>query len=226
MRTLPVISSLIALLCALLTLPSPAAADGGQTNAVGRCVTDGNVWLLVVDENSDVLINECVGTPESGADALESTGVAVDRTDKGLLCSIGGHPDECPHTFTGQYWNYHHAEPGAAWTFADKGPNQRTPAPGSMEGWCYNRAEEEQCTPPVLEVVIDGEVQLAGGLTPADVTDIPVTNLAEDPGDVRMRSDAPVAWVAGAITALAVIGGAAFVVLRRRRAPGDTVGGR
>lgn len=216
------LSTRLLVLIALVIFATPAAADT-PTNDSGQCVSSGQVWLLVVDDTDQVLINECVGTPETGSEALAETGVAIDRTNTGLVCSIGGHPEQCPRSFTGQFWNYHYAQPGQPWTYADQGPDQHHPQPGSIEGWCYNPPGTNSCTPPMLEVIIDGQVQ---GANRSELEAIGTTDVSENPGDLKLASSATLVWVSGGIAAALVLCGLAVVLIKRRTGQSSTVGGR
>lgn len=144
-------------LAAPTSSPSPSSAPRG----IDQCLADQNVWLLVTDENGATLSNQCVGKPASGLAALHAGGMKT-KDRKGLICSVGGHPAQCPATYQGAYWTYYHATPGGEWRYSDQGASSYQPAPGSLEGWCYSLDENKPCTPPSL----------------ADAKSLPVTQLA------------------------------------------------
>ena len=206
----------------LAPLPQPSAAG---SNAVGACLETGQVWLFVVDEQQRVLSNQCVGTPASGEDALRLAGLATTDTRGGYICTIGGHPEECPARFEGEFWNYHHAAAGERWVYSDTGAVEHRPAGGTIEGWCYNDEDESRCTMPNLRVVIDGEARIPSGVAEADLIEPAPVILAPLP------PPPPIPWttVAG-IGAVVALGGPALFVARRRgetqEAADDELGGR
>lgn len=197
--------------------PQPTA-DGA--NAVGACLEADQVWLLVVDETGNVLANQCVGTPATGEAALEAAGLEIVRGSNDFLCTIGGHPATCPEPFAGQFWNYHHATAGNQWLFSNVGADTSVPEPGSIEGWCYNSPDEENCTPPLLEVIVDDQVVLGEGVSEGDLVDLEVT-AEQAPGDADDAAGdgtgaAVWPWVLAGVVAVVVIGAVVIVVLRRR----------
>lgn len=154
--------------------PSPIAVAQpvvAGSNAVGACLTAGHVWLLVVDDRSEVISNQCVDTPTSGEDALRLAGLAVTKAKQGYLCTIGGYPEKCPSRYEGEYWNYHHASLTQAWRYSNDGAGQHRPEPGTIEGWCYNAEHENRCTPPTLRIIVDGAVRLPPGASEAALID-------------------------------------------------------
>lgn len=172
--------------------PQPTA-DGA--NAVGACLDDDQVWLVVVDDEGNVLANQCVGTPESGEAALDTAGLERTVDSDGFICAIGNHPDPCPETFTGQYWGYYTAAAGEQWGYYEVGADQSEPQPGTIEGWCYNSADEEFCNPPLLQVVIDDTTVLGEGVTEADLVELEVTaeqpTSTDEPTTEAPATDAP-----------------------------------
>jgi hypothetical protein len=149
----------------LLGALAPAYADGasrpgtgdppeesvpGTARTVGECTRAGQVWLVVVTDTDEVLRSECVGTPRTGRDALTAAGVAVTTGPGGYLCTLAGHPQDCPNRYDGTYWQYWHAEgPGTEWIYSQKGADEHRVAAGSIEGWCRNPRGERHCTPPM-----------------------------------------------------------------------------
>lgn len=203
--------------------PLPLPQPGGQgSNAVGACLEAGEVWLLVVDDHSRVLGNQCVGTPSSGEEALRLAGIPTETGRQGYLCSLDDHPPRCPSTFDGAFWAYHQATAGGSWRFSDVGAAAHRPQPGTIEGWCYTNDEEARCTPPALRVVIDGQLRLPPGVTEADLADpAPAVRAPLPPAP-------PVPWttVASAGAVAVVIGAAVAVARRRPDASADDLGGR
>jgi hypothetical protein len=87
----------------------------------------------------------CVTEPVStGFDALEKAGFSWTGTQRypGLLCRIDGKPADaaCVNAPpSDRYWAYWTAdEPGGSWTYSDLGAGNRTPPPGSVEGWAFS----------------------------------------------------------------------------------------
>lgn len=225
-RFLAALITVLALTFALFSSPSTARADG-ESNEVGACLAAGEVWLLVVTDSDEVLANECVGTPATGTDALVAAGLELGRDGDNFICSIGGHPAQCPAVFAGQYWGSYMGAPGAEYAYAQLGPDENEPQAGTIEAWCYNKADEAECTPPYLTIVQDGQEIAA----PAGVTtqDLPVTGTS-DATDPAEQDDAqsvglPWVWIFVAI-AVAAGAGVTMYVARKKAGKGDAVGGR
>ncbi len=226
---------LLALLISLVVAPTslalaetspPPISEG--SNAVGACLDAEQVWLLVTDIEGDVLANQCVGTPASGEEALMAAGVDIERAD-GFICSLSGHPDPCPATFTGSYWNYHHATAGSPWAFSEEGAETYAPEPGAIEAWCYNKPDVESCEPPLLTIMSGGEEVLVPGADAADYFDPAVTgtsseSVAQSETD---PADAGTPWALVGTGAIVVVGAVTFLLWRRRASTdGTQVGGR
>lgn len=215
------VSVLVCLVFAWLSIPASAQTD--DSNRVGACLDAGEVWLIVVDELDQVLSNQCVGNPSNGEEALAEGGMRISRSRNGLICTIDEHPERCPSTFTGQFWNYHHAEPGAAWKFSDEGAAQRSPRPGTIEGWCYNAVDTQRCSPPLLSVVINGETIVAAGVSVDDMLEPAVTTHEPVP---LPSSSASWLILTGIGLALALLAAAGYVIARRRNTDEKVFGGR
>lgn len=201
-------------------LPQPSVHG---SNPVGACLDAGQVWLFVVDDQQRVLGNQCVGTPSSGTEALRLAGVAAETGRQGYLCSLDGYPERCPSSFEGVFWNYHQAAAGSRWRFSDVGAATHRPAPGTIEGWCYNTADESRCTPPPLTVLIDGELHVPPGVEEGDLLDpAPVVRAPLPPAP-------PLPWTTVASAGVVVLLAGAGVVAARRRGSSTSVedlGGR
>ena len=224
----------LALLLALVLLPSllfPAIARADEVpqpppsapgaNAVGACLDAEQVWLLVVDVDGEVLANQCVGTPSSGEEALARGGMQM-RFSKGrLICSLSGHPEQCPATFTGSYWNYHHGTAGGPYAYAKEGASSRRPAPGDIEAWCYNPPEQKSCEPPLLTIISGDQQVPVPGVAAADYIDPPVT------ANEAVPVPATTPWALIGTAAVILVGVLAMLWWRRRTGPADDqVGGR
>lgn len=220
----------LAVILSLLLLPTVAHADEAYepppvtpgSNAVDSCLAAEQVWLLVEDINGEVLANQCVGAPASGEEALAQGGMQI-RFSKGrLICSLSGHPEQCPATFTGSYWNYLHTEAGTEYTYSKEGAANRRPSPGTIEAWCYNDPDEESCTPGLLTIMRDDQqVMVPGATSPADYIDPAVTS------NEAVPVPASTPWALIGTGSLIAVGAIALLWWRRRSSPADDqVGGR
>lgn len=162
------------------------------SRSVGECLAAGEVWLHIQIETAQVLRSECVGSPANGTEALASADVATTLSSGGYLCTLAGHPEQCPRRFAGQYWQYWHVDSlGTPWTYSQWGADEHEPKPGSIEGWCYNRTGESRCVLPTLS---------------AD-------DVAAPRVDIESESVSTSGWVIGILVVLAV---AAAVIVRRK----------
>lgn len=160
---------------ALMPVATVAAdARPGTADTVEECRRTGQVWLLVVTETGERLRSECVGRPDTGGAALALADVTTTQSTGGYLCTLAGHPQVCPRSFDGTYWQYwQSAGPGAAWVHSARGAGSSTVTPGSVEGWCRNAEGEEYCDLPVLSpgdvaaARVDVEPERAGRIWPA-----------------------------------------------------------
>lgn len=225
---LPLLGALALGLTALVA-PLTAHAEG-DSNDVGACLSADKVWLLVVTDTDKVLANQCVGTPATGTEALTAAGLELGRDGSNFICAIGGYPSPCPATFNGQFWNYYQGKAGAEYAFSQVGADEAKPEPGTIEAWCYNKADEQACTPPYLKIVQSGqEVAAPAGAT---VQDLPVTGEqltqapAEQPVPADTGNSTTMAIVIGVVVLAAVV---VVLVVARTRKPGKgdgAVGGR
>ena len=219
-----------ALALTLTTLVAPLAAHAEDDNAVGACLAAEKVWLLVVTDTDEVLANECVDTPATGTDALVAAGLELGRDGSNFICSIGGHPSPCPATFNGQFWNYYQGAPGAEYAFSQVGADESKPQPGTIEAWCYNKAEEETCTPPYLKIVKGGaEVAPPAGATAQDLPVTGDTTAPTAPAEKPADGGNPTQVVAIVIGVVVLAAAAVAILVGRRRRAGNgdgAVGGR
>lgn len=200
--------------------PSPPPSAPGS-NAVGACLDADQVWLLVIDADGTVLANQCVGTPVSGEDALARGGMQIRFSGSRLICSLSGHPEQCPSTFTGSYWNYNIGGAGTSYAYSKEGASSRRPVAGDIEAWCYNAADEESCTPALLKITTGDQQVLVPGVAAADYIDPPVT------ANTAVPIPATTPWALIGTGAILLAGLAALLWWRRRTSPTDgQVGGR
>jgi hypothetical protein len=141
-------ATLVALLVgAALVGATPTPATARPTAPVAACGADSDGVTVVVDFGTlpgGVQIR-CVTEPvSSGFDALTTAGFSYTGTQRfpGLLCRIDGKPADAPCVHApppDRYWAYWIADaPGGAWTYSDLGAGNRTPPPGSVEGWAFS----------------------------------------------------------------------------------------
>lgn len=207
---------LLILALALALVPVAARADG-EGSEIGDCLAGGQVWLLVTTETGDALANQCVGTPGNGEEALAAGGMEIQFGKGRLVCTLSGHPERCPRTFTGAYWAYYQGAPGEDYTYSDLGPQAHVPTAGSIEAWCYVTAEKD-CTPPHLRIVQDGaEVAPPQG---APAVDLPLTH------NVRAEVPSTTPWSTILTVAGIVVAFGGLVAWQRLRRKGGAVGGR
>jgi hypothetical protein len=120
-----------------------------EARAVDRC--DG-VWV-VVDARADGggLTTRCApGAPAHGLAALEAAGHGYTFVPRivGMVCTIDGRPNGCNGAPADAYWSYWHAEAGGSWTYSTRGAGNRTPPPGSVEGWSFGSGQPPGTRPP------------------------------------------------------------------------------
>ena len=200
--------------------PLPQPAEEGH-NPIGACLSNAQVWLIVVDDSGTVLANQCVGNPGNGEQALADAGMRIEYGRSRLICTIDSHPADCPRQFNGQFWHYWHSLPGQGWAFSTVGAGSHHPPPGSVEGWCYNAPGQERCMLPTLLVDQSGNRSHVGD--PA----------AHPPQDPAVVLHAPVPLPSSAPWELIAVGAGAavlvtLVVVHRRRSSNETteLGGR
>lgn len=138
----------------------------------GPCAPDDNVGVTVVVDFQDLgggVNVRCTETaPTDGADALDRAGISwqgVVRWGRGFVCKIAGKPADDPCIDTppaSAYWSYWLAPRGGNWCYSNFGVLNRTPPPGSVEGWSFSLNEQDGRSPsPRYD-----PPSLAAGLTP------------------------------------------------------------
>lgn len=133
-------AALIAITAGGAALPASA-----QTSTPGAC-GDSTGVTVVVDFQAHLGPGIRVGCAEqpvtSGLDALAKAGFVVTQSQRspGFVCRIDDQPatDPCiadsPIT---AYWSYWYGPPAGSWTYSSLGAGNRTPPPGSVEGWSF-----------------------------------------------------------------------------------------
>ncbi|WP_316669022.1 hypothetical protein [uncultured Propionibacterium sp.] len=147
--------------CSGSSSDSSSSGPASAYSTVEDCTGAGQVWLVVSNDEGEVMANQCVGTPENGTAALEAAGLSIGRDSSSqFICQIGDYPAECPATYD-KYWNYYHAEPAGTWFYSQEGADAYKPEAGWIEGWCYGST----CTPEGVE----------GDAAPKTDTSVPAT---------------------------------------------------
>lgn len=206
----------LALLAGLLATGGAAPARAAvPPTFLDDCMEMDRVWVSVVTEDGEYLANRCIDPPDSGEEALTAADVETTHQSDGSICAMNAHPDPCPTSFNGQYWHYYQAAAGQDWQFAQVGPSDSTPQPGTIEAWCYNAEGTEQCTPP----------------SQAEMADGPLTEVRSDTGeeDAGDQGGLPVTPIVIVIAAVVLVGIVVLALIRRRgtaRGGDGPVGGR
>jgi hypothetical protein len=223
--------------------PATAAAVVGAADAApleGAC-TDADGVTVVVDATALGGTLEAGCAPEggvTGTEALLAAGFTETRDPAGFVCAVDGLPDPCPTEFTGEYWSYWYAEPGAdAWTVYGEGSDTAVTVPGAVEGWRWGdgSAGPEVALPLVAAEPAEPEAttESTEGDGAADPTTEPTAEPSDDatPGSTEDPDAAgtgaddgaagPAVPLLAGLGLLGVLAVAAVVVARRRAAPDD-----
>lgn len=91
------------------------------------------------------------GSPATGLKALSGAGFGYSYVpgQTGMICRIDSLPDPCPGTPpVDKYWSYWIADRGGSWTYSSKGAGNRTPPPGSVDGWAFGAGNPPAQAPP------------------------------------------------------------------------------
>jgi hypothetical protein len=156
---------------AFLAAVAPAAAALGAAGAEaspgagrapaatsGPCPTADRGVTVVVDFAAfgGGVVTRCApGAPSSGFAALRDAGFTITpvSSNHGFLCRIDGLPepdaDRCQEIPPASaYWAYHLADRGGTWQASTRGAGNRTPPPGSVEGWAFGSGAPPSVPPP------------------------------------------------------------------------------
>jgi hypothetical protein len=125
----------------------------------------GGVWLVVVTDVDTALVNECVDTANSWAIELQNAGVSVQRASDHTICQIGGFPQTCLASAANRFWQHFSALPTGDWQYAQLGPDEGAPQPGTLDGWCFG----SQCALPKVTELLGG-VNILQGIQTAPPT--------------------------------------------------------
>lgn len=111
----------------------------------GSPCPDANGVTVVVDFarfDGTIHVACAVGPQATGWSALTSAGFTLESVPQfpnQAICTINGFPEAgFPECWWTGFWSYWHDAPrSGTWTFSDWGAPNRTPPPGSVEGWRY-----------------------------------------------------------------------------------------
>lgn len=133
-------------------VPAAPAATSGPCPQADQGVT------VVVDFGAfgGGVVTRCApGAPSSGFAALRDAGFVVTpvSSNHGFLCRIDGLPgpeaDRCQEIPpSSAYWKYSLAERGGTWRASNRGAGNRTPPPGTVEGWAFGAGASPSVPPP------------------------------------------------------------------------------
>ncbi len=123
----------------------------------GPC-TD-NVGITVVVDFQElgggVNVRCAPGAPPTGLAALDNSGISWEGTQRfpGVVCRIAGKPgpdvEPCGNTPPANaYWSYWIAPRGGPWCYSTTGAGNRTPPPGTIEGWSFALTQNAVDIPP------------------------------------------------------------------------------
>ena len=141
---------------ATLALLVPHAARADSANR--ECDNNNDITVVVdfqelIDGNNNDVNVRCAPQPvNSGFDALQRANINY-TTYRGFVCRIAGLPsadDEPCNRYppANAYWVYWYAERGGGWTYSQYGAADRTPPPGSIEGWSFAKNRDSGSLPP------------------------------------------------------------------------------
>lgn len=214
-RPLPAVLTTLALATLATAAPALAATAATGTPLEGAC-PDADGVTVVVDSTALGGGIEAGCAPEagvSGTEALLAAGFTEARDPSGFVCAVDGLPDPCPTEFTGEYWSYWYAEPGAqTWTAYQEGSDTAVVAAGAVEGWRYGDGSEG---PAVTLPVVAAE----DTTTTTDSADAGTAEDAEGTPDAATDPAGPAVPLLVGLGLLGALAVAGVVVARRRSAP-------
>ena len=166
--------------------------------AVKQCVDSGGIWLVVTSDVDTTLANQCIASAANASAVLAAAGLSVQLDPNGAICQIGGFPEQCLGESGNRFWQHFTATTTSSWTYAQLGPNESVPTPGTLEGWCFGM----QCSPPSVLALMNGVNALAG-FTAA--TSAPVATSDTSPANRSVGIAIVVVLVVAAVAVIAVV---------------------
>jgi hypothetical protein len=141
-----------AIAVAVTTLTVATGDAGAWTD--GACTTTSGVTVVIdFQELGGGVHVRCAPQPVgNGFEALRQAGIDHTTTVRfpGFLCRIAGKPanDPCQTTSPATaYWSYWIAQRGASWCYSSWGAGNRTPPPGTVEGWSFSLGRTSSTAP-------------------------------------------------------------------------------
>ncbi len=226
------------LVVALVLITTAAAARDGVAVDGEPCAPGSDGVTVVVDlqelGDDTVLVRCAPDAPPDGFAALEQAGIAYRTTVAfpGFVCRIVDRPADDPCATTAPadaYWSYWLAPAGGAWCYSNKGAGNRTPPPGSVEGWSFSLDHATDDVPPPRHDP-PGDPAGAAPLAADDCTAgaVPTTGADRAVGrgeavDVAAPGDegsgSPAGTILGVTVVAVVAAVAVLLTLARRRPP-------
>ncbi|MDP1793075.1 MAG: hypothetical protein Q8K63_02965 [Acidimicrobiales bacterium] len=196
--------------CAVVAFCAPAVSTRAD-DANAECTNNNDVTIVIDFNELGGGVNvRCAPQPvNSGFDAFRRTNIAVDDY-RGFVCRIAGVPEEGPcdrYPPSNYYWVYWLAPRGGSWCYSQVGAGNRTPPPGSIEGWSFFKktSAKPNSTPPRYPVpgVIAGTTpnQLGGGDCATSTKPTTTTTAAPSGPAPTSPASSPGATVRNGVTA-------------------------
>lgn len=128
-------------------VPAAASTDGACPTAEGVTVV-----VDFQELGGGVAVRCATGNLPTGFAALDAAGVDYQTTVRfsGFLCKIAGLPtnDPCINASPATaYWSYWLAPRGGQWCYSHWGAGNRTPPPGTVEGWSFSMNRNASTSP-------------------------------------------------------------------------------
>jgi hypothetical protein len=155
-RRLAAALALVAIGIFVPVAPAPAPAHAARW-AEGPCTDNVGITIVIDFQELDGGVNvRCAPGPvTSGLDALDQAGIVWEGTRRfpGVVCRIAGKPgagsESCVNTPPATaYWSYWVAPRGGPWCYSTAGAGNRTPPPGTIEGWSFALGRVSVDIPP------------------------------------------------------------------------------
>lgn len=183
--------SLLALAVLGATLGAPIAVPDAGAWTEGVCTDPTGVTVIIdfQDLGADRPFVRCASQPvTSGFSALLQAEIDYTTTVRfpGFICRIGGKPETDPCQTASPataYWSYWIAARGGQWCYSNWGAGNRTPPPGSVEGWSFSLNRSASTSPPPRGGVPAALPGTAPGALPGNDCDPSAAAPKPSPGD-------------------------------------------
>jgi len=119
----------------------------------------------------------CAASPANGLAALTQAGFALTSEAPAVVCAIDSAPQlGCKDRSADAFWSYWHMAHGTdQWQQSGTAPDQRTPQPGSIDGWVYQSHASSGLTPPAPRSAIDPTTSPSGTTSQTSATTPPTS---------------------------------------------------